>query len=115
MASILSDIKYKQVALDNIKNPLPTNIDEANNRVLQETQAENVRRVNRSMSILPEKTIRFFKGIAKKLNNRGVSYSATITNNGHNTMLRHYIKTLHLQVQSIVITIFSNKGFNGLV
>ena len=87
LASILSDIKYKQVALDNIKNPLPTNIDEANQRVSQETQAENVRRVNLSMSILPEKKIRFFKGIAKKLNKRGVSYSATITNNGHNTML----------------------------
>ena len=87
LASILSKIKYEQERLDNINNPLPTNIDEANNRVLQETQAENVRRVNLSMSILPEKTIRFFKGIAKKLNNRGVSYSATITNNGHNTML----------------------------
>jgi len=87
LAKILADIKYKQVALDNLKNPLPTNLEEANIRVSQETQAENVRRVNISMEILPEKTIQFFKGIAKKLNNRGVSYSATITNNGHNTML----------------------------
>tara|TARA_B110000858_G_scaffold92422_1_gene106737 strand:- start:1166 stop:1993 length:828 start_codon:yes stop_codon:yes gene_type:complete len=91
LAKILADIKYKQVILDNLTNPLPTNIEEANNRVLQETQAENARRSETGNdTLLPSPiyiTIRFFKGIAKKINKRGISYSATIRNNGHHTML----------------------------
>ena len=88
LAKILADIKYKQVILDNLTNPLPTNIEEANNRVLQETQAENARRSETGNdTLLPYITIRFFKGIAKKINKRGISYSATIRNNGHHTML----------------------------
>ena len=89
LAQIRARIKYEQLGLHNIKNPLPKNIDEANSRVFKETEAENLRRTELSMTILPDtdKTIRFFKGIAKKINNRGVSYSATILNNGHPTML----------------------------